>query len=420
MSKKSKVISIIVLVSIIGAIGFSVYRSRQKPPIKVSVHTMEMGEVSSVLLSTGKITSAQEKTYAGPNLSVKSVDVKVGDRVEPGQVLITFDTSDVETAIQQAKLQRDSAILNRDAAKESIKAAETAQANLKKQVQTIKANLEISKSRQEEAFKDPTNIENLAIILEETQKISAYEAGLSQIEQNLGSVPTVGDSQVKLLDNAVAAADLAVQTTEARAANMVSQFTAEFAGIITEVNATVNQIATVNINVVTLKNDQNLNVTLKLGKFDAAKVMLQQKALIIYGDREFDGEVNFISPAASSGTSSIGGLGSVTSGGESTLNVEVSIIEPKEIIMDFDADVEIQLEKKPSVLRIPIESIMYDSAREPFVYKVNAGILSKQTVVIGLVSDTYMECQEGLVEGEQVVLNPTDSLKDQDQVIVND
>ncbi len=420
MSKKSKIIAVIILLAIVGGIGYSVYRSKQVAPTKVSVHTMDMGEVSSVLLSTGKITSAQEKTYAGPNLAVKTVDVKVGDRVEQDQVLITFDTADVETAIQQAKLQRESAILNRDAAKENVKKAATAEANLKKQVQTLKANLAISRERQAEALKDPLNIENIAIIAEETPKISAYEAGLSQIEQSLRSVPAVGDTQVKLLDNAIAAADLAVKTAENRAANMVKEFKADFAGIITEVNAQVNQISTVNVNVLTLKNDQNLNVSLKLGKFDASKVKLAQTAKIIYGDREFNGEVTFISPAASSGSSSIGGLGSVVSGGESTLNVQVSILEPKEIIMDFDADVEILLEKKVNVLRIPIESILYDSATEPFVYTVKESVLTKQPVVLGLISDTFMECLEGLMEGDQVVLNPSDSLKDQDQVMVND
>ncbi len=420
MNTKTKIISIIVAVAIMAGIGFSVYRSRQTPEIRVSAHMMDSGEVSSVLLSTGKITSAQEKSYAGPNLAVKTVEVKIGDRVEKDQVLLTFDTSDVEMAIKQAKLQRENAALNRDAAIESVKAAETAQANLKKQVQTLEANLHVSKERQEEALKDPLDIANIAIIAEETQKIAAYQAGLSQIQQNLGSLPSVSDSQIKLLDNTVAAADLAVQSAEQRAANMVSEIKADFAGIITEVNAQENQIATVNINVLTLKNDDNLNVTLKLGKFDAAKVKLGQQTKVIYGDRDFKGEVSFISPAASSGSPSIGGLGSVSTGGESTLNVEVSIFEPKEIIMDFDAEVEILLEKKAKVLRIPVESLLYDSSTAPYVYVINQGIITKTKVVLGLISDTYMECIEGLNEGDQIVLNPSDSLKDQDQVTVND
>ena len=129
---------------------------------------------------------------------MKTVEVKIGDRVEKDQVLLTFDTSDVEMAIKQAKLQRENAALNRDAAIESVKAAETAQANLKKQVQTLEANLHVSKERQEEALKDPLDIANIAIIAEETQKIAAYQAGLSQIQQNLGSLPSVSDSQIKL------------------------------------------------------------------------------------------------------------------------------------------------------------------------------------------------------------------------------
>lgn len=123
MNTKTKIISIIVAVAIMAGIGFSVYRSRQTPEIRVSAHMMDSGEVSSVLLSTGKITSAQEKSYAGPNLAVKTVEVKIGDRVEKDQVLLTFDTSDVEMAIKQAKLQRENAALNRDAAIESVKAA---------------------------------------------------------------------------------------------------------------------------------------------------------------------------------------------------------------------------------------------------------------------------------------------------------
>lgn len=420
MEKRTKIIALIILLMIMGGIGYSVYRSRQVPVPVVSVQAMDRGELSSVLLSTGKITSGRQITYQGPNLTVKGVYVEVGQRVEVGDLLMEFDTQDLETAIKQAELQRKNAVLNRDSTKESISAAKSAKANMEKQVKTLTANLAVSRERQAEALKDPLNIENIAIIAEETQKISAYEAALAQIQQSLGSIPTVSSSQLELLDNAVAAADLAVETAQNRLNGMRSKILAEFAGVVTEVNATVNSVATMGVNVLTVKDDRDLNVTLNLGKYDASKVKLMQEAKIVYGDNEFSGRVVFINPAASSGTGSLGALGGVATGGESTLGVEISITDPRDIIMDFEADVEILLEKKSDVLRIPVESILYKSQDIPYVYVVENGILIEKEVVLGLVTDSYLECLEGLSEGELVVLNPMDTLRGGDQVVIDD
>lgn len=420
MEKRTKIIALVILLMIMGGIGYSVYRSRQVPVPQVSVQALDKGELSSVLLSTGKITSGHEITYQGPNLIVKGVYVEVGQRVEVGDLLMEFDTQDLETAVKQAELQRNNAVLNRNSTKESISAAKSAKTSLEKQRKTLEANLAVSKARQAEALKDPLNIENIAIIAEETQKISAYEAGLAQIQQSLVSMPSVSSSQLELLDNAVAAADLAVETAQNRLNGMRSKILAEFAGVVTEVNATVNSVATMGVNVLTVKDDKDLNVTLSLGKYDASKVKLMQEAKIIYGENEFSGRVVFINPAASSGTGSLGALGGVAAGGESTLGVEISITDPRNIIMDFEADVEILLEKKTDVLRIPVESILYKSQDIPYVYVVENGILVEKEVVLGLVTDSYLECLEGLQEGEMIVLNPMDTLRDGNQVDIND
>jgi hypothetical protein len=51
---------------------------------------------------------------------------------------------------------------------------------------------------------------------------------------------------------------------------------------------------------------------------------------------------------------------------------------------------------------------------------VENGILIEKEVVLGLVTDSYLECLEGLSEGELIVLNPMDTLRGGDQVVIDD
>ena len=420
MNKKGKIIAGILLLALMGVIGYYVYVSGKEVVKTVSVQSVSEGEVSSVLLTTGKIISGKEKSFTGPNLLVKKVNVIVGQRVVVGDILVEYDISDLETAVKQAALQKDNAVLNRDQTKESIASSKTLKANLQKQQKNYTALLAESKAKKEEAMKDPLNLENIAIIAEEAQKISAYEAAVTQIQQSLQSIPTVSTTQIKLLDNTVEAASLGLETAQKRLNNATSGIIAPFGGIITEVNAEVKAIATMGIKALTIKDDQDLVVELSLGKFDASKVKLGQSAFIMYGQEKFAGEIIFINPAATSAGSSLSAIGSAVSTGESTLGVRVSIVNPKNIIMDFEADVEILLEKKEKVLRIPVESIIYKAQGIPMVFVENGGILEEREVVLGISSDNYLECVKGIALGERIVLNPSDSLKAGEQVIVND
>jgi HlyD family secretion protein len=420
MSKRGKIIAGILLLALIGAIAYYVVSSQKEVLKSVSVQVVDVGEISSNLLTTGKIISAKEKTYAGPNLLVKTVNVTVGQRVKAGDILLEYDTSDLQTAVKQAELQKENAELNRKQTETNIANSKNLKASLEKQQKNYQALIAESSAKKAEAMKDPLNITNITIIAEESQKLTAYQTAMSQIQQSLASIPTVSSSQLKLLENTVASATLAVETAQNRLNSSTSSIMAEFDGIITEVNATVNTIATMGINVLTIKDDQNLVVELSLGKFDATKVKIGQTATITYGDKTFQGEVIFINPAATSQGGSLSALSSGAASGESTLGVKVSIQNPVGIIMDFEADVEILLEKKDNVIRIPIESIIYKEQGKPMVFVENAGFLEEKEVVLGLSSDNYLECLEGIKVGERIVLNPTDSLKAGEAVIAND
>jgi len=420
MSKRGKIIAGILLLALVGAIAYYVVSSQKEVLKSVSVQAVDEGEISSTLLTTGKINSAKEKTYAGPNLMVKAVNVTVGQRVKVGDILLEYDTSDLQTAVKQAELQKENAELNKKQTETSIANSKNLKASLEKQLKNYQALIAESSAKKAEAMKDPLNITNITIIAEESQKLTAYQAALSQIQQSLASIPTVSSSQLKLLENTVASATLAVETAQNRLNSTTSSIMAEFDGIITEVKATVNTIATMGINVLTIKDDQDLVVELSLGKFDATKVKIGQTATITYGDKTFSGEVMFINPAATSQGGSLSALSTGAASGESTLGVKVSIENPVGIIMDFEADVEILLEKKENVIRIPIESIIYKEEGKPMVFVEKNGLLEEREVVLGLSSDNYLECLEGMTTGERIVLNPTDSLKAGEAVIAND
>lgn len=419
MKLKTMVISGLLLATVVGITGYAVVNSNREVPVTVRSAEVAYGDVSSYLLSSGSIRSKFEKQYYGSNLIIREIFVKVGDRVAAGDKLLEFDTRDLQAAVSQAELQRDNAVLQRSQtataaanAKESKKTIDTQLAAAKKQLATSTAKLEA-------ALKDPLNIENISIIAKETQTLSGLESTISALTQAKAQIPTVSSTQLKLLDNTIKTAELALDTAKNRLTNSNGTLTADFAGVITAVNGAANTIATIQNPVVTLKDDTQVFVELNLGKSDAVKAKVGQAAIIKYNNIDYEGTLSFLNPAATSPVSGISGtLAGAAGAGDVTLGAKVDVNNPAGMILDFEADVEVLVDRRTNVVTVPIEALVYRKAGEAYVFVIEAGVAAERKVEIGLVSDTVVEVMTGLVEKETVILNPPTDLVNGKKVVL--
>lgn len=420
MKLKTIVISGILIATVVGITGYAVVNSNREEVVPVRSAEVAYGDVSSYLLSSGSIRSKFEKQYYGSNLLIKEIFIKVGDRVVAGDKLLEFDTRDLQAAVSQAELQRDNAVLQKNQtvtaaanAKESKKTIDGQLAAAKKQLATSTANLEA-------ALKDPLSIENISIIAKETQTLSGLESSISALTQARAQIPSVSSTQLKLLDNTIKTAELALDTARNRLTNSNGTLTADFAGVITAVNGTANTIATIQNPVVTLKDDTQVFVELNLGKSDAVKAKVGQAAIIKYNSIDYEGTLSFLNPAATSAVSGISGslAGAASGAGDVSLGAKVDVNNPAGMILDFEADVEILIDRRTNVVTVPIEALIYRKAGEAYVFVIEAGVAAERKVEIGLVSDTVVEVISGLAEKETVILNPPTELVNGKKVVL--
>jgi len=91
------------------------------------------------------------------------------------------------------------------------------------------------------------------------------------------------------------------------------------------------------------------------------------------------------------------------------VTAEVHIEEPDEsIILGIEADVDIYTEEKKDVLLIPIESFYSDDLGD-YCYVIIGGLVEKKYIKAGISSDTFVEILEGINKGDIVI---TDAITD--------
>jgi len=108
-SKVIKVMAVFAAVAIIG--GSAVYAMNMGESYRASEVTLS--EISGKIKETGKIHGELDKVYyAGITAPVRSVSVESGDRVQKGEMILSYDSSDLERLLSEAELKTEQAELD--------------------------------------------------------------------------------------------------------------------------------------------------------------------------------------------------------------------------------------------------------------------------------------------------------------------
>lgn len=225
----------VLAVLLLGAFGLSKLTGGSKEASVSStlkVTEVKKGNVKEVYNSTGTIESENTKTYYSPvSAPIKECSAEVGKTVKSGDLLVTFDTTDLERSNEQAQLNLQSSLNTSQAARAqnaqaidaanaaSAQAAETANAladtvnTLAAQVNTAyeqyQTNLALAGTQAQEiqAKREQLN----AVIAENTKTVSynqsiidsidsGYSGGRAQIAE-LESKENLSEEEEKLLNS---------------------------------------------------------------------------------------------------------------------------------------------------------------------------------------------------------------------------
>ena len=168
---------------------------------------------------------------------------------------------------------------------------------------------------------------------------------------------------------------------------------AEFAGVVTELEAVSGQPPTESGKLVTVESTEKVYVRLNVSKYDLEKIAEGQKADVDIAGKTYEGTV-----------SKIDGMATKNDSGAMVVGVNVNIDNPDEnIFLGVEAKVYVHMAKAEGVIAIPLEVINSDRDGD-FVYVEENGVVAKRRITVGISSDSLSEVKEGLTAGENVIM----------------
>ena len=352
----------------LAAVGLGTWWYLREPePVKVKAQAATLGTVEEIVANTRAGTlKACHRARLAPGIGgqIKTLAVREGDRVQAGDLLLELWNDDLAAQVALAEREADAAGAR---ARSACLNAENAEREAARQVKL-----------------QPRRLTSEEVL---DRAITAAQAGRANCEA------AEATARVSAAQIGVARANLAK-----------TRLTAPFAGIVAEVSGELSEYATPSPPgiptppAIDLIDDACHYISAPIDEVDAAKVRTGAEVRVTldaFGDRVFPARVRRLAPYILDAEKQA-----------RTLEVEVEVIDPpKELawLSGYSADVEIIVERREGVLRVPTAALRPDSSL--LVLDRAAGRLRKRTVQTGLANWEQTQITGGIDPGDLVVLS---------------
>ena len=332
------------------------------------IQKVKEGSVASSVLLTGNVTANGEQYvyYDGTKGDLESVLVNVGDQVTVGQALVQYKSTEAQVAYDTA-----------------VRAVN----KVDRQIYDLQTNgVSVSSTGDEEAD-----------------------------DKSAASAQRSVDSQ--LADLRDARADAVDSMNKAYALLEATTVTSTAEGTVVEVNRDVSKSTTgSNQTLVHIVSNENLQIKGELSEYNLANLSVGQEVTItskVYPDKKWTGKISFISNYPKDGQqASSANTGGAASSAKYPFTIDITS-EIGDLKQGFSVSVEVKNNTKG--ILVPASSIISDGDKN-YVWTVEKGKAKKVEVTLGNADAENQEISSGLTKDSKVITNPTDSLKDGQEV----
>lgn len=431
-----------------------------------AIYTVERQDVEQEITTSGNVIGIETKAYTSPvTAKIDDIKVEVGQTVEKGDVLLTYDASELGDNLEKVKIQAQS---ERAAGNESFEQANKAAgkaSEANKKADDLKDDIKKLKKEIEKLNKKIAEYEEKMNAAKETAGTSnqeegeeassesgeagdgsgtsaagntgltsaeekAYKKALSDLQKKTESLASKQAALEEQKSIAAANEDITVsESTKAQvsANNQLSDMnvndaqesydaaeagiTAKEDGIVASIDAVKGAYANETQTLITIIDAEQVGVEFVVSKDDLGSISSGQKARVVISGHEYEGKVDFVSHVATSDMQ----LANTTGG---TIKGRILIDNPDEnIYIGVSAKAYIFVGKSEKTLTIPYEALCSDIEGD-YVYIVNdENLIERKDVTIGIYSDEYYEVLEGISEGDKVIRNVTSDMKPGDTYV---
>ena len=441
MSKKKKIISAVLAVVVL-AVTINTLNGHAAQAVDTAV--VSRGTLEQKVELNGNVETDNVLTvYSQIDGKIGSINVKKGDFVKKGDVLITYDEENLNYNIAMADLNAQSqlgsynnqmqtngrtaglygeakrnlnvldqqiadtqAAITRTQNDITAKKAALADEGAKLQVSLIdwadKPDSDeyenLQKMVQTNAYEQQYN-GDLVAMQQEYDRLSLqlnacreYKSEMtSQKASTINGLMTSGAKEQLEADKA--ANEMASTDKQNRYENAKNGVTAEFDGVVTSISAIKGSNVASGTALVTLESTKDIVIRFNVSKYDIENIEEGQTATVKIKNKEYTGKVDRIDRMTSR-----------EAGQTSNVGMEIRLDAPDEdIILGLEAKAVIDTISIENALQIPKGAVYSDTEGE-YVYVLRDGKAQKVDVTVGIYTSEMIEVVSGLNEGDVVIV----------------
>ena len=373
------------------------------------LHKVSKVDVKQEITTSATVIGLEKKAYTSPvTAKVEKICVEPGQFVKKGDVLLTYDASELGDNLDMVRLQAKS---EQAAGNESYEAAREAAKKVrsaKKKIKEIKKEITSINKKMESLSKNP--VENAEEIEEKKNELVKKQ---EQLAKQKAIVETNKD--VKVSNSTASQIRATNKMSNMNVNNAKKDVAAAKAGIVAAADGIVESVEIVNGSyanetqtLMTIINAKKIGVEFAISKDDLANVTKGQKARVVIGSKEYEGKVEYVSRVA---TTEMNALGNESAAGGSIKGRIVIENPDEEIFVGVSAKAYIFIGESKGVLAIPYSALCTD-VEGNYVYVVNKdNKIERKDITLGLCSGEYYEVVEGINEGDKVITEVTKTMK---------
>ncbi|MDD4681251.1 MAG: efflux RND transporter periplasmic adaptor subunit [Clostridia bacterium] len=342
---------IIIAVVLLAALSVAVFLNTE---ISVKAATVDQGEIKRILKESGTVESVRSiMVTAKSSGEIDNLLVEEGQSVKSGDLLMSSDGTSAELDI--------------------------------KSLQAELSGLRVQYSQ----AKDMAG-----------KNKSLYEQGaMSYAEYN------ASNTAAKQLAAQISSLQYAVESYAVSSG--AAGFTAPSDGVITGVYVKEGESVVAGALLIEISDLNEIYVKADFIAEDADLIREGDAAKIYNEDSDFSDENGFVKKVHLKAENKMSDLGV----NQKRVTVEISFGTTDKIRLGSNMDVDITVEKKDNVLRIP-DLAVFEKEKKNYVYVIEEGKAVLRKIETGLEGEDYMEVVSGLSEGQTVILSPDDEISD--------
>jgi len=453
--KKKWILIVVVAVAVLAVIiGVISHQATQKGSDKTkgTIDVITKRDIAISISGNGTIETATREDVTGGSYGMKiaTVNVKEGDMVYVGDVICTFDTTDLKEQVTNLTEQVSETEANRKtqnadydaqiAESKTTTAEQLAQAkeNLAQAKATLaKEQAELAKRQKAyddyiagggsitdmEAINLQSSIDSQKLTVDSAQgRVDSYQAQVDRLEeQDTSSIEEAKENYNDQVDSTVDNLQEQIENYEKQIENATIKAT--ISGTVTAVNVSVGSNFTGGT-IASIEAIDEFIVEAQIEEYDIPDISVGMKVLIktdATRDQELEGIVTYVAPRATDSGSSLGGFSNFidmdtsnfsSSNGSATYLVKISLKEQNERLrLGMNAKVSIITEESVKAWSVPYDAVHAREDGTTYLEVVTGkdekgNILTKKMdVTVGIQGTYYIEViSDEIKEGIEILI----------------